>query len=51
MSILFLQIVNLEDKQVIGTYESNELNNSSVKIEIETKSKELIPKSKLKILQ
>ena len=46
MSILFLQIVNLEDKQVIGTYESNELNNSSVKIEIETKSKELISQIK-----
>ena len=46
MSILFLQIVNLEDKQVIGPYESNELNNSSVKIEIETKSKELISQIK-----
>jgi hypothetical protein len=46
MSILFLQIINLEDKTVIGTYESNELNNSSIKIEIETKSKELISQIK-----
>jgi len=46
MSILFLQIVNLEDKQEIGTYESNELNNSSIKTEIEAKSKELISQIK-----
>ena len=46
MSILFLQIINLEDKTVIGTYETKELNNSSIKIEIETKSKELISQIK-----
>ena len=46
MSILFLQIVDLEDKEIIGTYENNVLNNSSLKNEIESKSKELISQIK-----
>ena len=46
MSILFLQIIDLEDKEIIGTYENNELNNSSLKNEIESKSKELISQIK-----
>jgi hypothetical protein len=46
MSILFLQIIDLEDKEIIGTYENNELNNSSLKNEIESKSKELISEIK-----
>ena len=46
MSILFLQIVDLEDKEIVGTYENNVLNNSSLKNEIESKSKELISQIK-----
>ena len=46
MSILFLQIVDLEDKEIIGTYENNVLNNSSLKNEIESKSKELVSQIK-----
>ena len=47
MSILFLQIIDLEDKEIIGTYENNVLNNSSLKNEIESKSKELISQIKV----
>ena len=50
MSILFLQIIDLEDKEIIGTYENNVLNNSSLKNEIESKSKELISQIKAESL-
>ena len=46
MSILFLQIIDLEEKEIIGTYENNKLNNSSLKNEIESKSKELFSQVK-----
>ena len=42
MSILYLQIINLESQEVIGTYEHAEIKNSSYKKEIEDKSKELL---------
>jgi hypothetical protein len=50
MSILFLQIIDLEEKEIIGTYENNKLNNSSLKNEIESKSKELISQIKAESL-
>ena len=42
MSILYLQIINLESQEIIGTYEHVEIKNSSYKKEIENKSKELL---------
>ena len=42
MSILFLQISNLETKNVIGTYLPLEMQNSSLKDELEKKSNELL---------
>ena len=42
MSILFFRIINLESKEIIGTYIIPEINNSSLKNEIESKSQELI---------
>jgi hypothetical protein len=42
MSILYLQIINLESQEVIGTYEHAEIKNASYKKEIEDKSKELL---------
>ena len=42
MSILFFRIINLESKEIIGTYIIPEINNLSLKNEIESKSQELI---------
>ena len=42
MSILFFRIINLESKEIIGTYIIPEINNSSLKNEIESKSQELL---------
>ena len=42
MSILFLQISDLENKEVIGTYLPQDMQNSSLKDELEKKSKELL---------
>ena len=46
MSILYLEIFNLETQKTIGNYEHPELKNSSLKKEIEDKCKELIPQIK-----
>jgi len=43
MSILYFQIINLETQNIIGVYEHPELKNTSLKKELEDKSKELIP--------
>ena len=43
MSILYFQIINLETQTIIGVYEHPELKNTSLKKELEDKSKELIP--------
>ena len=43
MSILYLQIINLESQNILGAYEHPQLRNSSLKKELEAKSKELIP--------
>ena len=42
MSILFLQISNLENKNVIGTYLPEDMQNSSLKEELEKKSNEVL---------
>ena len=42
MSILFLQISNLEKKNVIGTYLPQDMQNSSLKDELEKKANELL---------
>lgn len=42
MSILFFRIINLESKEIIGTYIIPEINNLSLKNEIESKSQELL---------
>ena len=42
MSILFLQISNLESKNVIGTYLPQDMKNSSLRNELEKKSNELL---------
>ena len=41
MSILYLQIINLEAQELLGTYEHNELKDPSLKKELENKCKEL----------
>ena len=46
MSLLYLEIINLETQFSIGTYEIPELNNTPLKSEIESKSKELISQIK-----
>ena len=46
MSLLYLEIINLETQFSIGTYEIPELNNTPLKNEIESKSKELISQIK-----
>ena len=42
MSILFLQISNLEKKNIIGTYLPQDIQNSSLKDELEKKANELL---------
>ena len=42
MSILFFRKINLESKEIIGTYIIPEINNLSLKNEIESKSQELL---------
>ena len=42
MSILFFRMINLESKEIIGTYIIPEINNLSLKNEIESKSQELL---------
>ena len=42
MSILFLQISNLENKNIIGTYLPEDMQNSSLKEELEKKSNEVL---------
>ena len=46
MSILYLEIFNLETQKTIGSYEHAELNNTPLKKEIEDKCKDLIPQIK-----
>ena len=46
MSVLFLQLINLEAQEIIGTYKHKELYNSPLEKEVEEKSKELIPNIK-----
>jgi len=46
MSILYLQIINLESQEIVGTYEHTELKDPSLKKELEDKSKELISQIK-----
>ena len=46
MSILYLQIINLESQEIIGTYEHKDLKKISFKKEIEDKSKELLKQIK-----
>ena len=46
MSILYLEIINLESQQSLGAYEHGELKNSPLKKEIEGKSKELMTQIK-----
>jgi hypothetical protein len=46
MSILYLEIINLESQQSLGAYEHGELKNSPLKKEIEDKSKELMTQIK-----
>ena len=43
MSILYLQIINVESQKILGAYENPQLINSSLKKELEDKSNELIP--------
>ena len=43
MSILYLQIINVESQKILGAYENAQLINSAIKKELEDKSKELIP--------
>lgn len=47
MSILYFQIVNLKTKTIIGNYIPQELDNSSLRTSIETKSQDLISRFKL----
>ena len=47
MSILYLCIVNLNNKSIIGSYNPVEMNNSSLKLLIENKTNELINKLKV----
>ena len=44
MSILYLEIINLESKETIGSYEYSELKNDPIKKEIEDKIKDIISK-------
>ena len=44
MSILYLEIKNIETKETIGSYEYSELKNDPIKKEIEDKIKEIISK-------
>ena len=46
MSILYLQIINLETQEIIGIYEHNELKDPLVKKELEDKCKELLSQIK-----
>lgn len=41
MSILYFQIVNLNDKKIIGTYYQSEINSSSIKEDFEARSTQL----------
>ena len=47
MSILYLQIINLETQEIIGIYEHNELKDPLVKKELEDKCKELLTQIKI----
>ena len=47
MSILYLQIINLETQEIIGIYEHNELKDPLVKKELEDKCKELLSQIKI----
>jgi hypothetical protein len=41
MSILYLQIINLENHEIVGSYEHHELKDPSLKTELENKCKEI----------
>jgi len=46
MSILYLDIINLETPEIVGTYETIEQKDSALKTDIENKSKELMSQIK-----
>ena len=46
MSILYFEILDVDSQETIGTYEIPELNNNSLKSEIESKRKELLSQIK-----
>ena len=48
MSVLFLQIINLETKEPIGTYKHKQLNDTQLEKEVEEKCNALISKIKPK---
>ena len=49
MSILYLQIVDVDSKETIGIYEHNELKDAKLKKEIEDKCTELISQIKTEV--